>query len=140
MLVLLVRQDHRLLQPCRNCQSMMPPAAAPEQAAAPTPATPAMVAMPQVAGMTGSGMGIMLGQKPNLSGAGGPENDYMGTTPYNNGVAAPGASTPRPPMRPQDMGPTMPSNFAVRVIVRTCQHSGGKMQPSLMRISLLVAT
>jgi hypothetical protein len=94
-------------------QNMMPPAAAPEQAAAPTPAAPAMTAMPQVAGMAGSGMGILLGQKPNLSGAGGPENDYMGTTPYNNGVAAP-ASTPRPPMRPQDMGPTMPSNFAVR--------------------------
>jgi hypothetical protein len=92
-------------------QSMMPPAAAPEQAAAPTPAAPAMTAMPQVAGMLGSRVSPT---PPNLSGAGGPENDYMGTTPYNNGVAAPGASTPRPPMRQQDMGPTMPSNFAVR--------------------------
>ena len=92
-------------------QSMMPPAAAPEQVAAPTPAAPAMTAMPQVAGMLGSRVSPT---PPNLSGAGGPENDYMGTTPYNNGVAAPGASTPRPPMRQQDMGPTMPSNFAVR--------------------------
>ena len=91
-------------------QNMMPPAV-PEQAAAPTPAAPAMTAMPQVAGMLGSRVSPT---PPNLSGAGGPENDYMGTTPYNNGVAAPGASTPRPPMRPQDMGPTMPSNFAVR--------------------------